>query len=190
VLADHDTTVLGVAGSQTAGVRRSAGVAVDSVVVVKSVEAFIAGTVNANGNVAVRAYSVQTVLSSSGTADTALVIGLAGAGGLHVFAVTTRASIAGTGIVTAHGSVQVAADDRTVARVIVGDDVAAVAASAGGAVAAVVLQKTVESFLANGARVTALGNRTASTPTPERLTAPTSPTPGTYRGSSQPVCSR
>ncbi len=157
LLADHESETYGVAGSATAAVGATAGAAIDGVLFLKLVEASISGTVDANRDVLVRAYSIQTVFSLSGTANAALAAALAGAGGLHVVVVTTRAFVGSTGDVAADGSVVVAADDDTWVDIIAGQASLSAAGTGGAAVGAVLLDKLVEAFVAG--QVTALGTR-------------------------------
>ena len=142
VLADHETSAVGIVGSAAAGLGRSIGAALDSVIVDKAVVAQVAGTVQANGTSRSARTPCRRSARWGGTADASIVVGLAAAAALHVVRVSTEASVGASGVVLANGSVQVAADDRTRVRTVIGSAGISVVAAAGGAVAAVLLEQT------------------------------------------------
>ncbi|WP_139828319.1 hypothetical protein [Maritimibacter sp. HL-12] len=157
VAAASDIYTLGFSGAVAAGgVGVGAGVSV--MVIDTTTEALVgAGTMSANGDVAVTARSTQDIVG----------VGVAGAaagsvavsGGISVFDVTTKTTAQLAGTVTAQGNVDVIADDKTRTSVLAGALAVGGMAGVGGAISVVNLNKEIDASIASGATVSALGLR-------------------------------
>ncbi|GGD47721.1 leukotoxin LktA family filamentous adhesin [Sinisalibacter lacisalsi] len=157
VAAASDIYALGFSGA-VAGGGVAVGAGFSVMVIDATTEALVgAGTMSANGDVAVTARSTQDIVG----------VGVAGAaagsdaiaGGISVFDVTTktRAQLAGT--VTAQGDVDVIADDKTRTSVLAGALAIGGSTGVGGAISVVNLNKEIDAAIASGATVTAFGQR-------------------------------
>ncbi|MCI0581666.1 MAG: FG-GAP-like repeat-containing protein, partial [Chloroflexi bacterium] len=156
VFASDSTTHLGKAGAASASLALGFGAGVDFAAVVKSTEASVSGTVTAGRDVEIKALSREGFTSLSGALEFAVLASLGGASSAQAFDVNTRAFVGDGGTVTSPGNVLVSADDATEIDVIAGAAGAA-SVSAGASVGAVVVEKTTEAFIGEGAVVTARG---------------------------------
>ncbi|MDZ4784059.1 MAG: hypothetical protein SGJ19_27745, partial [Planctomycetia bacterium] len=157
VLATSSTTVVSGSGvaadSDIAGI----GAGIDAGGLVKETIATLDGTVDAISNIFVTATSNEDITSLVGAKAIGDAVTIAGAGGIYLLNVTTRANIAGGANVHAEGSVQVSANQREEIDVSAGTNNSADIASIGASLAAPIVNKVTEAFVAPGATVIADG---------------------------------
>jgi len=137
------------------------GAGLDVEFVRKDTRAYVAGQVDASRDLLVRAISDEDVTSIVGTRSVGNDLTVAGSAATCILDLSTKAFIESSAVVHAVGNVLVSAEDRTEIDLIAGARNAALVGSAGAAIAAPVIIKTTEAYLATGATVTAEGNRAA-----------------------------
>jgi hypothetical protein len=170
VFAADDTTLLGVAGALAGGGAAGVGASADVGVITKDTLAYIsADVVNAAQNVRVIAVAQEDITSIGATFAGGGSVGVGGAAGVYTINNSTRAFIgndplitaaSSNAVVTAGGSVLVAADDRTEIDIIAGNLAVSGAGSLGGAAGVTVINKTTEAFIGSGATVDARAGQT------------------------------
>ena len=158
IFAGGETIIWGVAGALAGAGTVGVGAGLDIGVLNKTVEAYIAGTVNAVGDVLVQAISHEQVISVSASLGAAGTVGVAGSVGVYTLNIDTSAYIASTADVFAEGSVLVNAVDKTDVILIAGSISGAGTVGVGGSFDVSVTSKNVLAFIEGGAEVDALGN--------------------------------
>ena len=109
----------------------------------------------------VRALSRQDIVSVSEASSGGSAADIAGAADLYVANFTTRSFIGNEGDIRSVGSVLISADEKTEVDILNHSSVSGVIAGLGAAIAAPVIDKTTEAFVAAGGRVHAEGLRPA-----------------------------
>ena len=165
ISASDTTEILGIAGTISVGGTASVGAGVDVEAITKSTKAWIGAdtTANVNGDLTVDANSSESITSiavGGGFGGSAAVNVNAA---VSVFSITTQAfvdhgAIAGDGaILTANGSVRIAADENLDLDLVAGNVSGSGSAAVGAGAAIPVITKTTTAFIGNHARVTGKG---------------------------------
>lgn len=174
VTAQDVTTDVSVGGSLSASGGVSAGIGADVATLSKSTIASIGSGVTApiEGDLRVDAQSVEDVTSAVGGLAASSNVALTLDANVHVYDITTRAFIGddprdktvfgGTGDVHAGGNVVISADDRTEIDKVVGSVAVSGTAAFGAAAAVTTVNKSVEAFVGDGAKVTGDGKTSAT----------------------------
>ncbi|MCF4969229.1 beta strand repeat-containing protein [Nostoc sp. CMAA1605] len=159
VLAVDQTKLLVVAGALGGGGVNGIGAGVEQRTITKTTEAYIgASLVNAKGNIQVSARSQEDLLAVAAAAVGGGSIGLAGAVGVQVLNVTTKAFVSpGGAVINADGTIVISAEEHTDLDTIAGSLSAGGAASVGASVIVPVINKNTQAFIGAGAIVAAKG---------------------------------
>jgi len=157
LVASDITHLTSFTGDLGAGGLVGIGAGADAASVTKDTEAFIAGNVQADQDVLVRALSSEQAVSISGTAEVDSAINLAGAASIYTLDVTTKAYLDNGATVFAQGNVLVSANDDDQVNLL--DDLsgASALASVGGALGIATVNRVTEAYV-GAATVDALGN--------------------------------
>ncbi|MEN6412388.1 MAG: hypothetical protein ABFC84_06420, partial [Veillonellales bacterium] len=157
VKASDATAIVNIGGAASIGGSGvGAGLGID--VITKDTQAYIGSatdsqtTVNADGSILVDALSDEQItnVSASGAAGGGSV---AGAGAVETLNATTKAFVGDSAVLTADGSIRVAAEDDNTMNLIAGSAVGGL--GAGGSVGAAVITKDTEAYIDNNADVQA-----------------------------------
>ncbi len=171
LLAQDQTTILGIAGAIGGAGSVGVGAGADVVVITKNTDAHIGSgtTVNANQNVFIQALSDEDLTSISASGSIGGSVGVAGSAGVYTLDNTTRAFIGddpedavnSTAAANVHavGNVLVAADNQTELDVIAGNVAGGGSVAVGAAAAVTVVDKKTTAFLGTNANVTADAQR-------------------------------
>ncbi|TAK78891.1 MAG: hypothetical protein EPO12_11675, partial [Aquabacterium sp.] len=169
VKASDTTDIIAVGGSVAAGGTAGVGAGASVAKLAKNTDASIGSGVTADvaGDLQVLADTAENVISIAAAASGGGSAGIAGAAGVLVMDIVTRAFIGddpddqlasvGAGNVHARGSIQVSANDILDETNIVGSLGVAGAVGVGASVGVPVVNKRVEAFVGKGAKVTADG---------------------------------
>ena len=166
VAASDITNLTSTGGAAAGGLDAGIGAGVDVGVMTKNTQAYIStDTITAGGDVTVNTASNENTNSIAVAASLGGTAAIAGAVGVYIFNVTTRAFIgpdpsgygptSGTTNVTANGNVQISAVDSSAHTSIAGNISGSGTASVGAAAAVPIFNKTTEAFIGSGASVTA-----------------------------------
>ncbi|MEM8947207.1 MAG: hypothetical protein AAGD11_18685, partial [Planctomycetota bacterium] len=174
VRAGERTELTGIAGAAAGSFSESGiGAGIDVAVINKNVEAWIdsGADVDARKDVFVEATSLEDVLSVAASAAAGQSSGIAGAVGVSIYDITTRAEIEGADVgaglsgasVLAEGNVLVAAEERTELEIGGGSLAFGASNGVGGAIEVPIFTKSTTATIGNGAIVDAWGTRDAMT---------------------------
>lgn len=170
VTASDTTALLGVAGALSIGGTAGVGASADVGVLDKTTEGFIApnASVDADGNVLVRALSNEAITSIAPGGSVGGSAGIAGSAGVEVMDVTTRAFVGNAARVDTDGSVLVDAEESNNMDVLAGTISVGGSVGVGASAGVPVIDKTTEAFIDKNATVNGRGNGAAvSAPTGE-----------------------
>lgn len=166
VVASSLTDLTSAGGALAGGTNAGVGIGVDVGVITKNTQAFVnALAVKADGDVILKALSAEEILSFSASLSASSSAAIAGAAGVYVVDVTTRAFInddayhpeivPGNHIVGAGGNVQVAARESFGLFMLSGNLTASGSVGVGASASVPVVSKTTEAFLGAGTIVLA-----------------------------------
>jgi len=158
VFAAGKTIMWGVAGALAGAGTVGVGVGLDIGVLTKTVEAYVAGTVQAVGNILVQAISYEQVILISASLGAAGTVGVAGSAGIYTLVLNTKAHVDDGAVLYAIGSVLVNANDDTNVVLSAGGVSGAGTVGVGGSLDVSVEVKNVSAYIADGATVDAEGN--------------------------------
>ncbi|MHC4507326.1 MAG: FG-GAP-like repeat-containing protein, partial [Planctomycetota bacterium] len=158
VLASDVTSVFGLAGAMSASLAVGVGAGIDFSTIRKDTEATVSGTVHANTDIEILAFSREELTSVTGTIEAALLAGIGASTAVHALDIHTQAAVGAGGRLFAVGSVLVHADDETEIDLFSGAPTAGLISSGGAAVGGALIEKSTEAFIDGGAEVTALGS--------------------------------
>ena len=158
VFAAGSTVLWGVAGALAGAGTVGVGVGVDIGVLTKTVEAYVAGSITAAGNIIVQAISSEEIISVSASLGAAGTVGIAGSFGIYTLILNTLAHVDGTAVLYAVGSILVNANDNTSVILTAGSISGAGTVGVGASVDVSVTVKNIRAYIADGAQVDAEGN--------------------------------
>ena len=160
VTASDTTTVLDAAGALSVGGSVGVGVSADVGVITKITEAYIASgsSLDADGNVIVRALSTDHLTSIAPGGSVGGSAGISGSLGVQVFDSTTRAFVGNAARVDADGSVLVDAENSTDLDILAGTVSVGGSVGVGASASVPVINKTTEAFIDHNATVNGRGN--------------------------------
>ena len=160
VTASDTTTVLDAAGALSVGGSVGVGVSADVGVITKITEAYIASgsSLDADGNVIVRALSTDHLTSIAPGGSVGGSAGISGSLGVQVFDSTTRAFVGNAARVDADGSVLVDAESSTDLDILAGTVSVGGSVGVGASASVPVINKTTEAFIDHNATVNGRGN--------------------------------
>ena len=160
ILASDAMTVLDAAGALSVGGSVGVGVSADVGVINKTTEAFIAAgaSVDADGNVQVRALSTDHLTSIAPGGSVGGSVGISGSLGVQVFNSNTRAFVGNAARVDADGSVLVDAESSTDLDILAGTVSVGGSVGVGASASVPIINKTTEAFVDHNAIVNGRGN--------------------------------
>ncbi len=157
VFAAGKTTMWGVAGAFSGAGTSAIGVGLDVGVLTKTVEAYVDGTVNSEGDIIVQALSKEQIISVSASGAGSGSMAVEGSVGVYTLVLKTKAYVGSSAVLSAAGSILVNAYHETLAVLTVGSAGGSSSVAAGASLEVAVEVKDVHAYISNGATVNARG---------------------------------
>ena len=148
IRAENNTTLQGGAGALSNALIAKGSASLNASVVQKNTRAVLGGQVSSGGNIFVEALSTEDIASVSGAPGLGGGVDIAGSGGVHRINGVTQAFVDSGAVVSADGSVVIAADNASEMDITAGSISGALGAAAGASLAVGWVDKVTEAFIA------------------------------------------